>query len=77
MSQITEPKQEPSGGTISSTTYSFTVQASDEQLASWASDPQNQEIECQPLDKVVREWAVMSQFENDQDWYNKLKEQCE
>jgi hypothetical protein len=41
------------------------------------TESKQEPIEWQPLDKVVREWAVMSQFENDQDWYNKLKEQCE
>jgi hypothetical protein len=41
------------------------------------TEPKQEPIEWQSLDKVVREWAIMSQFENDQDWYNKLKEQCE
>ena len=34
-------------------------------------------IDWKPLDQVVHEWAVMSQFEKDQDWYKKLKEQHE
>lgn len=31
-------------------------------------------IEWKALDEVIRQWAVMSQFEADQDWYKKLKE---
>ena len=35
------------------------------------------EIEWKELDEVTRKWAVMSQFESDQDWYRKMKEYYE
>ena len=34
-------------------------------------------IEWKELDEAVRRWAALTGHENDQDWYNKLKEQCE
>jgi hypothetical protein len=34
-------------------------------------------IDWKPLDEVTRQWAVMSQFENDQDWYKRMKEYYE
>ena len=44
------------------------------QNAELKQEPQ-EPIDWKPLDEVVRQWAVMSQFEDDQDWYKKLKEQ--
>ena len=41
------------------------------------TEPKQEPIEWKPLDEVIRKWAVMSQFENDQDWYKKMKEQYE
>ena len=41
------------------------------------TEPKQEPIDWKSLDEVVRQWAVMSQFENDQDWYKKLKEQYE
>ena len=34
-------------------------------------------IDWKPLDDVTRQWAVMSQFEQDQENYQKLKESYE
>lgn len=35
------------------------------------------EIEWKDLDEVTRKWAVMSQFEEDLDWYKRMKEYYE
>jgi len=35
------------------------------------------DIDWKTLDDITRKWAVMSQFEQDQDWYVKMKEQYE
>ena len=34
-------------------------------------------IEWKELDEVTRKWAVMSQWEDDQDWYKRMKEYYE